>query len=121
MAFSETERSQIRLYLGWSGRFHQTDSRLEQAMNSVSSETEARVRAELARCIALDTKIDDCSKRFKAAVVGSITLPGSTELALLRSQGKQAAGRMAATLGVELRANAFAASSSQRSNWLTVA
>jgi hypothetical protein len=121
VAFSETERSQIRKYLGWSGRFFQTDSRLEQAMNAVSAETEARVREELARCVALDVKIDDCSKRFKAAVVGSITLPGPMELQLLRSQGKQAVGRIASTLGVEVRADTYSGAASRGSNWLTIA
>ena len=33
MALTDTQRQKVRMYLGWSERFHQYDSRLEQAMN----------------------------------------------------------------------------------------
>jgi hypothetical protein len=120
MAFTETERVQIRLYLGWSGRFYQFDSRLEQAMNAVSAETEVIVKAALAECQSFDEQIQAAPKRFKAAQVGSITLQGATELALLRSCGRAHVGRIAATLGVEVKHDVFSGAAPGQSNWLSI-
>lgn len=107
MAFTLPERQSVRKYLGWSGRYYQTDSRLEQAMNAIATETETEVRAELTRIATLDAEMDTARRRWKAAKVGSIDLQGATEYQLLRSAGKQAAGRIAAMLGVEIRHDAF--------------
>lgn len=107
MAFSLAERQSVRKYLGWSGRYFQTDSRLEQAMNAIASETEAEVRTELTRIASLETEMDAARRRWKAAKVGSIELQGGVEFGLLRSAGRQSAGRIAAMLGVEVRHDAF--------------
>lgn len=110
MSLTATQRGQIRLYIGWSARFYQTDSRLEQAMNGMDTRPEETllILSELTRLIAVDAKLDDAANRFKAHKVGSIELQGDMELGLLRSQGRQAAGRMASLLGVEVRNDVFA-------------
>lgn len=105
MAWTETQKAQVRLYLGWPARFWQTDSRLEQAMNAVNDKAE-----ELALCTALltsladiDTRITACYTRLKALKVGKIELPGAGELGALRSEGKRLSARLALTLGVAMR------------------
>lgn len=105
MALTEAERVQVRLYMGWSARFFQFDSELEQAMNALDSkpDTEQLIRDLIAECQRIDTAIVNAENRFKAAAVGSIKLTLGNELALLRSRGRQFSGRMAATLGVEVR------------------
>jgi hypothetical protein len=109
MAFTLPERQSVRKYLGWSGRYYQTDSRLEQAMNAIATETETEIRVELTRIASLETEMDAARRRWKAAKVGSIELQGATEFGLLRSAGRQAAGRIASMLGVEIRHDAFSA------------
>jgi putative ubiquitin-RnfH superfamily antitoxin RatB of RatAB toxin-antitoxin module len=115
MAFTDAQRASIRLYLGWAGRWFQTDFQLEQAMDSATAETQALVVVELANCATADTAINSASlaTHFKAASVGNaqggIVLQGADELELLRNRGRQAAGRIAAMLGVGIRHDAFSA------------
>lgn len=121
MAFTEAQRADIRKYLGWPGRWFQTDSRLEQAMNGVTAEHQTQIVGELARLATIDTKLDSASTFFPASRDGNIGIEGAQNLNLLRSQGKQAAGRIAAILGVEVRHDVFSGSGplGQPSNFLT--
>ena len=109
MALTEAQRVKVRFYLGWSARFHQTDSRLEQAMNAIAAEAETQTQVET-QLTALDditTKLTASHARLKALQVGSIQLPGALEVSVLRSEGRRHAGALAATLGVDVRHDAF--------------
>lgn len=108
MAFTDTEKATIRMYLGWSARFAQTDTALERAMSAVETmpADEALARTHLVELARIDTAITACESRFKADQVGSITL-SQTELSRLRSRGMERVGRLATLLGVEVRDNAF--------------
>jgi hypothetical protein len=109
MALSDQERADIRKFLGWPDRFNTTlNSQLDQALNAVSSESETNIRAELVKLEATDTKLGTASTYFPASQVGTIGVEGAQNLELLRDQGRQAAGRIAAILGVEVRHDAFA-------------
>jgi hypothetical protein len=105
MAFTETQRAQVRLYLGWPARFWQMNSRLEQAMNAMAThaEEETICTGLLTSLAAIDTAITASYTRMKAAAVGDITLRGSGELMDLRSEGRRLSGRLAATLGVDVQ------------------
>jgi hypothetical protein len=121
---TSAQRAQIRYYLGWSARFHQTDSRLEQAMNAIDvgdvdtynlivSSISATPPGLLASLTDVDSRISAAGgalDRVKAMKVGSIELPGLQEIGVLRSQGRQFAGRLAALLGVEVRHDVFSGS-----------
>ena len=109
MALTGTQKAQVRYYLGWSARYFQFDSRLEQAMDSIAgvADSEALVVAALATLADIDASLLDAHSRLKAKAVGSITLPGGQELALLRSEGRRFVGRIAATLGCEVRFDVF--------------
>lgn len=105
--FTAVERAKIRWYLGWSARFHQSDSRLEQAMNAVDMEptdaTRDLIIANLTAMDAINTKITQAYDRLKALKVGSIDLPAHGEIGMLRSEGRRLGGQLAACLGVETR------------------
>lgn len=110
-SWTTTEKARLRLYLGWSARFHQFDSRLEQAFSAIESEPDDATRDLIVAVMtSLDdvrTRIVDAYSRLKARVVGSITLPGAEEIAMLRSEGRRLVGQIAATLGVAVRHDIF--------------
>lgn len=113
MAFTLAERVKIRFYLGWSARFHQTDSRLEQALNAVDMDVDtlAFIRTDLmVRLDDIRTKLTAAHGRLKAMKVGSIDLPGGNEIAMLRSEGRRHASSLAATLGVSVKHDVFGSS-----------
>ena len=113
MALTEAQRVSIRFYLGWSARFHQFDSRLEQAMNAIDSmptlDTQTKIESLITDLDSLITKLKESYTRLKAMKLGSIVLPGQNEVALLRSEGRRNAEGLAAILGVEVRQNVFGA------------
>ncbi len=108
---TSVQRMKIRLYLGWSERFHQTDSRLEQSMNALDSSQSDDARAYVITALTsladIDTRLTDALSRLKALKVGSIELPGPGEIGMLRSEGRKFAGRIASILGVEIRHDVF--------------
>ena len=111
MAFTEAERVSIRSYCGYSARFHQVDTCLEQAMNAVDSDpdpdTATKIRALIVEADNIRTALTDALGRLKAAKVGSIILPGRTEIGMLRSEGQRICSEIAAILGVEIRHKCF--------------
>ena len=88
MAFTEAQRVKVRMYLGWSARFWQMDSRLEQAMNAVDdkADTVSYCQGLLTSLEEVDTAITGCYTRLKALKVGAIELSGHGEMAALRSE-----------------------------------
>src|SRR5688572_19681854 len=104
MALTEDQKFKIRLYLGWSERFHQHDSALEQALSALVTHpsAEAGVIALIAECERIDTALVSAEKRTQAAQAGPITL-NSMEIHQLRDRGRQFVGRIASILGVEVR------------------
>lgn len=110
MALTAANKADIRYFLGWSARFHQSDSRLEQAMSALDTELEAQalVLADIVKAKDIDTRLTDAYLRLKAIKLGSIDLPVRNEIDLLRSEGRRFVGRIAATLGVEVRHDVFA-------------
>jgi hypothetical protein len=116
VALTETQRTNVRLYCGWAARFWQTDSRLEQALNSLESkpEEETLVVSLLASLADIDTRLTAAYKRLKAAAVGKITLPGQLEVMTLRSEGRRFSGRLATTLGVAIRQDVWSGSGPSR-------
>jgi len=118
MALTETERAEIRMYLGWSARFHQFDNELEGAMNALDDPAKADTLALFQNPLAgsppgflavlrdIDAKILAAHGRLKADVVGSIKL-NRREAKQLYKEGKRITSRMARTLGVEVIHNVW--------------
>ena len=115
---TSAQRASIRLYLGWSARFHQTDSRLEQAMSAIDvgdvdtynfivNALNGTPPGLLAQLGDIDTRLTAALVDVKARKVGSIELMGEGEISVLRSMGREYAGRLASLLGVEVRHDVF--------------
>jgi hypothetical protein len=104
MALSETEKFQIRWRLGWSERFFQTDSRLDQALSAIDTrpDAEAQLQVHLASLIQFDTEITQARGRLKANQVGSIQL-NRAELYELRQEAQRECNAIAQLLGVAVR------------------
>lgn len=108
MPFTDTEKARVRMYLGWSARFGQTDGALERAMAAIEQQAAdlALAREHLAELARIDAAITACESRLKAHTVGAIEL-NAGELSQLRSRGEERVGRLATLMGVETRNNAF--------------
>lgn len=127
MALTDTEKAACRLYLGWSARFHQHDSRLEMALIAVGDLPEHQAQITnlitgsppgLLACLQdIDSKLRGAHGRLKASEVGSIKL-NAAELQQLRSEGRRFVGRLAAILGVEKQADVFASGGGAGGNYV---
>jgi hypothetical protein len=110
VAFTEEEKTEIRMYLGWDARWAQIDTALERGIFAIGGggfpAEEAMARTRLAKLRDIDSKIEGADSRLKASVVGSITL-NAAELQKLRSRGKQEARRLARIFGVKPKSDAF--------------
>lgn len=110
MALTDAQKAAIRRALGWSARFAQFDSRLDQAMSAISTlpEAELQITDTLANNGIL-ANIDDIQSRLraqytrlKADQVGTIKL-NPREQRQLRSEGSRYVLELARLLGVEVR------------------
>ena len=116
MALSEAEKAKIRMYMGWSPRFFQTDVALEQAMKAVDELPEVLTLIQngigdsppgvIASLEDIDVKIVASHKRLKADEVGSIKL-NRREQKQLYKEGKRLVSRLATLLGTEVRRDVF--------------
>lgn len=110
MALTATQKAAIRRALGWSARFHQFDSRLEQAMSAIDTEPEHELQITdtlanngiLANIDDVQSKLRAAHARLKADKVGSILLR-KEELGQLRAEGDRWVRDLARLLGVEVR------------------
>lgn len=112
MALSSADRDNVRTYLGYSGRFAQVDSVLEQAMDSINGDSDAvgTIQALILSCQGIDTQLTAIQTRAGISNVDEIVVDTTKGLRELRSEGRRYVGRMAAKLGVPIRHDAFAAS-----------
>lgn len=107
-ALTGAQKADIRLYVGWSARFHQEDSRLEHALLALDgdADAQAQVLALVAACKTIDTDLTAAHARLKASEVGSIKLNAS-ELLARRSEGRRLVGRICTILDVERKHDVF--------------
>lgn len=79
-------------------------------MRAITAEGEAIVLAAIVDCKAADVELLDAHKRLKAVKVGSIELPKSGEIRMLRDEGRRHVGRIASTMDVEVRHDVYSSS-----------
>ena len=88
MAFSTPQRDLIRTYLGYSSKFFQVDSVLEQAMDNLGNDADASatVISLLGRCQDIDTKLVAADNRQKYVSIegNELKYAGPREIAMLR-------------------------------------
>ena len=107
MALTETQKAAVRRSLGWSARFHNFDSRLEQALSALDTEPEHEAQITdtlenngiLANIDDIQTKLRAAHSRLRANKVGSILLR-QQEVSQLKSEGDRWVEDLARILGV---------------------
>jgi hypothetical protein len=121
VAFTESEKVQIRKWTGWPERFLQVDSALERAMSAVEDtrlEAVVEVRSLLAQIETIRLEIIAARRRRKALAVGTIELSGEGETGSLWMDGTVLSKQLATIFGVEMRTNPWFPGSAQiRSGW----
>jgi hypothetical protein len=118
MAFLESDRVQIRQYLGFGALFLQLDNRLESAINSIQSiadggtrpdsSSEVALKAIVTKLQSVDSAIDAISVQQGAHEVDEIKLDSARETLRLRMVGRQYVGRLARMLDTAPRSDCFA-------------
>lgn len=119
MPFSETEKSRIRMLLGWGARFWQLETRLENAMEAVSStltEETARIQTILTALTDIDTKITDALGTVGVTGVSSIKLDSDQGISHLRAEGRRLVEAIAHILQVPIQKNYY--SNSATGGWI---
>lgn len=113
MAFTDTQKAQIRFYLGYQERFIWRLPLLEtQLMDGVlSSDTEGIAISILSDLATIDTGLVDARSRLKAKKVEDIDLPGFDEIESLRDEGRRMVNRLAAIFGVDVNWDVYGESS----------
>lgn len=106
--FTVEERSKIRWYLGWPGRYLDTFTPLEQGMDVMSAEEETLIRAHLSKLDTLvDTTLPGTYIRLQAIKAGPLLLAADKEIMMLRSEGRRLVGQIAGTIGVPVGHDVF--------------
>lgn len=110
MPFSETEKSRIRMLLGWGARFWQLETRLENAIDAVNTtlpEEVTRIQTILTQLTDIDTKITDALGTVGVTGVSAIKLDSDQGISHLRSEGRRLVEAIAAILQVPIKRNYY--------------
>lgn len=113
MAFTETQRASIRMYLGFQSRYYSTDTILEHSMDAIGATAEAQARAEgeLTALADIDSRLSGSYGRLKAEQLeDGVRLPGAMEIGMLRSEGRRHVGRLSVIFGVSPKHDVFSGS-----------
>lgn len=115
MALTNEQKVACRYWLGYSGRFFQVDSALEQAMAAIDdADLEARIAAVLAELTTIDGRRATLRARAGLAQVDEVVFAqNKSALADLVAEGSMLVGRLAALFGVEVRRNPFSTSTAR--------
>lgn len=103
MALTETQKAQVRQYLGWE-RGYDRNSKLEDKLLNLSAEEESLVAAVLTKLVAHDAAIDaltsDASARLRR--VDEVEFSDRDPYEQLRDQGRRLVAQLTALLGVDI-------------------
>lgn len=123
MAFTEQQRVDIRMYMGYPALYLQVYSLLEMAMDAIEqvADSQQRVIDLLASLGVVDAQITDAYNRIQADQVGEMKIGRMSEINILRSEGRRLVGRLSAILNVEPRLDAFGEAKRNKSNYLQFA
>ena len=110
MAFTSTEKTRIRMLLGWGARFWQLETRLENAMDAVETtlpDETAQIQSILVLLTDIDTKLTDALGTVGVTAVSSIHLDSDQGINHLRSEGRRLVEAIAAILQVFIKRNYY--------------
>lgn len=108
MALTDTQKAQVRQYLGWE-RGYDRNSKLEDKLLNLSSEEETLVTAVLTKLSALDTAIDSLvtSAAGRVVQVDEVRFSERDPFEQFREQGRRLVSRLVALLGVDINRDFF--------------
>lgn len=106
---TETQKAQIRLYLGFPDKFRYLSTRLESILDDVSPEAEVQVATILTSLDAVEQSLLDTGTDGAGVKrVDEIWLEnGSTRSAEIRKYGRQLVGRLSIIVGVPINSDYF--------------
>lgn len=112
MALTESEKTEIRLYLGWPMRHHDTDSALEQGLRAIDGIAEVLALIQgadglLAKLNDVDSRLEAALNRLKADKASDVTL-NRREQSQIRQHGHMLCLRLGQLVGVEMRTSPYA-------------
>lgn len=107
MSLTDTQKAQVRQYLGYPDVGRSCYADLEGAMSQLSAEGVLLVAGTLTQLGAIDGKLEEAWDRQKVTRAEEITLAGPGELRALRAEGRRLARRTASLLGVRVRLDVF--------------
>lgn len=110
MAFTSTEKSRIRMLLGWGARFWQLETRLENAITAVEQtlpDETIEIQGILTALTAIDLQITDALGTVGVTAVSSIHLDSDQGIGHLRSEGRRQVEAIASILQVNIKKNYY--------------
>jgi hypothetical protein len=100
MAFTPAERVKIRLYMGYSAFFTNSNTSLETSMDQVAdTATEDQIRAKLAILQSIDDKILETACSAIAKEIEGVKINTITSVSVLERLGRQNIHAIATMLG----------------------
>lgn len=127
MEFTDTEKNQIRVFLGFGLYFHDLNPRLESQIDRVGNDTSAAtlVRAVLAGIVAADTKLAQVLKQagMKSAQTGTNKVEwyakqtGSSPIIDARKNGRMWCGRLSIFMATPMVGDYFSEGGYQGDAW----
>lgn len=113
MAFTATEKTRIRMLLGWGARYWQLESRLENSMEAVEStlpEDTAKIQAILVQLTDIDTKITEALGTAGVTGVSSIKLDSDQGISHFKAEGRRLVEAISTILQVPIKKNYYGGS-----------
>lgn len=113
MPLSDTEKTRIRMLLGWGARYWQLESRLENSMEAVSNnlpDETAQIQDILTDLTDIDTKITDALGTVGVTGVSAIKLDSDQGISHLKAEGRRLVEAIAAILQVNIKKNYYGGS-----------
>lgn len=104
---TDTQKAQVRLFLGYSDASRGGPGDLERALVSLSAAAETQVSGLLTQLASIDEKLASSWDRQKVIKAEDVTLAGEGELRALRSEGARLVRRLAIICGVPIGENPF--------------
>lgn len=121
MALTNAQKVSIRYWLGYSGRYFQTDTVLEQAMAAIDdADLEAQIATVLSSLTTIDGERTNARATSGLKQVDEVVFQDGNNSYLrgLLEEGSMLVGRLAAMLGVPVRRNAFSTSTGPQCGYM---
>lgn len=105
MAFTDSEKAQIRKWLGFPALFHYRDPRLESAIAAVESiadggATEALVRTHLQKLASIEDAIDQVAACMGTVQVGKVQTDAARAQLMHERRGRRYIGYLSDAIGL---------------------